>query len=364
MYALRCCRPPGAFHMRHQVTALRRRPHTFETLRGQSFVAQALSSSVCSANISNAYLFSGPHGVGKTSAARLLAAALHGTGRQCIAQSERLSTEKTSIVYADWISGALSVDVIEIDGASHTGINDVRTIREQVLYPPIEYPYKVYIIDEVHMLSQSAFNALLKTIEEPPEYIVFIFATTELQKVPATIRSRCQQFQFQKIQLDDLVSSLHEAAQEEGIPLHDRAAHLIAAESQGSLRDAYMLFDQIKATRTDAEITETLVLDRLGLHGLVVLRKLALAILSEQKTQAETIFQELLAGGSSPANTLTFLMRMFRTAYCLKLELALDDLGFFGITASHIEKLSLVQCEYAVKCCLETLKEITPQLPR
>ncbi len=175
--------------MAYEVTATRKRPQTFEELEGQDFVVASLSNSIASERIAHAYLFAGPRGVGKTSAARILAKSLNcdqgPTAEPCGTCANCIETTRGN-----------ALDVIEIDGASNTSVNDVREIRDEVLFSPSSARYKVYIIDEVHMLSNSAFNALLKTIEEPPPYIVFIFATTEVHKVPATIRSRCQQFNF------------------------------------------------------------------------------------------------------------------------------------------------------------------------
>ena len=175
--------------MAYEVTATRRRPQKFDDLVGQEFVANTLKNTIKSGRIAHAYLFSGPRGCGKTSSARIMAKALN-----C---EKGPTTEPCGECTAcREIAKSSSLDVREIDGASNTSVNDVREIKDEVIFPPQSSRYKIYIIDEVHMLSTSAFNALLKTIEEPPEYVIFIFATTELQKVPATIISRCQQFNF------------------------------------------------------------------------------------------------------------------------------------------------------------------------
>ncbi len=183
--------------MAYEVTATRKRPVTFGELEGQDFVVSTINNALNTERIAHAYLFSGPRGVGKTSAARILAKSLN---------CEKGQSDTPCGVCSNCvsISRGNSLDVIEIDGASNTSVNDIRTIKEEVLFAPNSSKYKVYIIDEVHMLSNSAFNALLKTIEEPPPYIVFIFATTEIQKVPATIRSRCQQFNFRLISVDKI----------------------------------------------------------------------------------------------------------------------------------------------------------------
>ena len=245
--------------MAYEVTATRRRPQKFEDLIGQEFVAATLKNSIQSEKIAHAYLFSGPRGCGKTSTARIFAKALN-------CQNGPTPTPCGECAACREITKGSSLDVIEIDGASNTSVNDVRQIKDEVQFPPNSSRYKVYIIDEVHMLSTSAFNALLKTIEEPPEYVVFIFATTELQKVPATIKSRCQQFNFRLVAIEKIKEQLAAAAAEIGIQADDEALYWIARESTGSMRDAYTLFDQVAAF-SENHITYEKIRDKLGLVG-------------------------------------------------------------------------------------------------
>lgn len=277
--------------MVYEVTATRRRPQKFEDLVGQEFVAQTFKKSIESGKIAHAYLFSGPRGCGKTSTARILAKALN-------CKNGPTATPCGQCEACKEITSGSSLDVIEIDGASNTSVNDVRQIKDEVLFPPNSSRYKIYIIDEVHMLSTSAFNALLKTIEEPPPYVVFIFATTELQKVPATIKSRCQQFNFRLVPIEKVKEQLALAAQEIGIKAEDEALYWIARESTGSMRDSYTLFDQVAAF-SDGEITYEKIRDKLGLVGVDQLNELFTLCVEQKGEQVLLKFDEYLQNGVS-----------------------------------------------------------------
>ena len=296
--------------MAYEVTATRKRPQKFQDLVGQEFVVSTLKNSIQQGRIAHAYLFSGPRGVGKTTSARLLAKALncvHGpTADPCDECDNCRGIAKGS-----------SLDVIEIDGASNTGVNDVRVIKEEVMFPPTSSRYKIYIIDEVHMLSQSAFNALLKTIEEPPEYVVFIFATTETQKVPATIRSRCQQFNFQLIPLETIKGLLAQAAAEMGIEAEDDALFWIAKESTGSMRDAYTLFDQVVAF-SNGRITLAQIREKLGLVGVERINTIMQDVLSANRGASIDKIHDLLAKGVSLEQIVKDFSEYFRTLLLIR----------------------------------------------
>ena len=241
--------------MEYQVSARKFRPGTFEELIGQPHVVQTLRNAILRQQVAHAYLFSGMRGVGKTTAARILAKALNcdkGPTPEPCGQCESCLE----------ITRGNSVDVIEIDGASNTGVDDVRELRENVKFSPFRGTYRIYIIDEVHMLSNSAFNALLKTLEEPPPHAVFIFATTEVHKIPPTITSRCQHFNFRRIPRREIIARLQEVVTHVGVTINERSLGAMARASEGSMRDALSLLDQAVAfggtTITEQDVDEML----------------------------------------------------------------------------------------------------------
>jgi DNA polymerase-3 subunit gamma/tau len=243
--------------MPYKVLARKWRPQVFQDVIGQEHVTQTLINAINSDRLAHAYLFGGPRGVGKTSVARILAKAINcEQGTPGIPCNKCLSCVE--------ITGGSSVDVQEIDGASNRGIDEIRELRENIKYMPASSRYRIYIIDEVHMLTLPAFNALLKTLEEPPSHVKFIFATTESHKVPVTILSRCQRFDFKRISMRQIMGQLGKITSEEGIEISESALALIAREAEGSMRDAESLLDQV-ISFTGSAVEDKHVIDILGI---------------------------------------------------------------------------------------------------
>jgi DNA polymerase-3 subunit gamma/tau len=301
--------------MDYQVSARKYRPGTFDDVIGQPHVVQTLVNAMTTKRIAQAYLFSGTRGVGKTTVARILAKALNceqgPTGMPC-----------GICVNCMEIAQGHSVDVIEIDGASNTSVDDVREIRENVKFTPFKGAYRVYIIDEVHMLSNSAFNALLKTLEEPPPHVVFIFATTEIHKIPATILSRCQHYNFRRIAKTEIIARLRHVAEQDGIKLEERSLAALARASEGSMRDGLSLLDQAVAfggKSIDHAELETL----LGAVPQELLRSLIQAIISQDSAAALRTLSQLIEGGHD------------LRAYCADVVEYLRNLLVVSVTASQ-----------------------------
>ena len=339
--------------MEYQVTATRRRPGRFEDLIGQDFVVATLQKSIDKGKIAHAYLFSGPRGCGKTSSARILAKALN-----CEKGMNR--TPCGECASCKEITKGASLDVIEIDGASNTSVNDVRQIKDEVLFPPNSSRYKIYIIDEVHMLSTSAFNALLKTIEEPPPYIIFIFATTELHKVPATIKSRCQHFNFRLVSVEQLKDTLKDACDELNIKAEEEALYWIAKEATGSVRDAYTLFDQV-ASFSEENITMQKIQEKLGLTSLDSISSLLSFCALGNAKDAINAFNDILQNGVSIEQFITDLASYLRALLLLKQGIEKEALLGFNkerLSKDVLNAWNENQIEIAFSIMLQLYKDV------
>ena len=273
-------------------TALYRkfRPDNFADVKGQDHIVTTLTNQIKANRIGHAYLFCGTRGTGKTTVAKILAKAVN-----CQHPVNGSPCNECEMCKA--IQAGTSMNVIEIDAASNNGVDNIREIREEVTYRPTEGNYKVYIIDEVHMLSTGAFNALLKTLEEPPSYVIFILATTEAHKIPVTILSRCQRYDFHRISIDTIAARLSELLQAEGVEAEEKAVRYVAKAGDGSMRDALSLLDQCIAFYLGQTLTYDKVLEVLGAVDTEVFSRLLRRILAGDVTAAIRILEELIIGG-------------------------------------------------------------------
>ena len=286
------------------------RPQTFDDVVGQMAVTQTLKTQLNNNQLSHAYLFTGSRGTGKTSCAKILAKAVN-----CLNPQDGNPCNCCAACKA--IDSGSCMDVLEIDAASNNGVDNVRDLRDDAIYSPSQVKMRVYIIDEVHMLSISAFNALLKIIEEPPDHLLFILATTELHKVPATILSRCQRFSFRRISQEDIAARLQFVAYQENIDLEDSAARVLSRMADGGMRDALSLLDQC-ASATAGELTAQRVYSCLGIAGEQKAAELLSHIARRDTKQALTLFNRLYAEGKDLSALLDELICMCRDVLILK----------------------------------------------
>ncbi len=299
------------------------RPQTFDEIVGQTHISIPIGRALSEDRLAHAYLFSGPRGTGKTSLAKILAKAVnceHPLGVNPCNECKNCQE----------ITSGASMDVYEIDAASNRGIEEIRALRESVRSLPSVCKKKVYIIDEVHMLTKEAFNALLKTLEEPPSHVLFILATTEPEKIPLTILSRCQRYEFRRISAEDIKKHLLKIAEADEFSLTDEAADLLSVRAEGGLRDALSLLDQCRSAAGDAPLTASLVYDLLGLTGKEEILALASHILRRENAEALGAFHAILQNGKEPAAVLSDLLSHFRDVLMAKIDENAPELSVYG----------------------------------
>lgn len=299
------------------------RPQTFSEVVGQKHISVPLSRAVTEDRLAHAYLFSGPRGTGKTSMAKILAKAVN---CECRRGADPCNACRT----CEEITSGASLDVYEIDAASNRGIEEIRALKESVRSLPTVCRKKVYIIDEVHMLTKEAFNALLKTLEEPPSHVLFILATTEPEKIPLTILSRCQRYEFRRIAAEDISRHLRYVAEQSGFALEEDAADLIAVRAEGGLRDALSLLDQCSGAAGGRPLTAAMVYDLLGLTGKDRILSLAGHVLRRESGAALSEFSAILQDGKEPSTVMTELLGHFRDVMVARIHPDAPELAVYG----------------------------------
>lgn len=309
------------------------RPQTLDKLVGQEHIKKTLTSAIELGKIAHAFLFTGPRGTGKTSTARILAKSLNCKNGPTIHPCGECESCRD-------ITNSVPIDVIEIDAASNRKVEDTQSILEKIQYVPVNGRYKIYIIDEVHMLTNHAFNALLKTLEEPPENVIFILATTEVHKVLDTIKSRCQRFDFRRITTDDIVKHLRYISDEEKINISDDALFTIAKNSAGGMRDSISLLDQLSLLGVSKQVTSEDVNAVLGRISFDILNKLSNKIIEAKPNEAIEILNDIYNSGNEPLQILTNLSEYFKNLLIVKncrKELLCE---LTGLNEPQIEELS------------------------
>jgi len=348
--------------MSYLVLARKWRPQGFDDLVGQEPITRILKNSISQKKIAHAYIFSGPRGVGKTSTARILAKALNckngptpspcGTCASCTA-----------------VKDGTSIDVLEIDGASNNSVEDVRDLREGVKYTPLGGRYKIYIIDEAHMLSPSAFNALLKPLEEPPPHAIFVLATTAPRKIPATIFSRCQHLPFRRISAQNIKERLRHIASSDGIKISDSAIDMVARAADGSMRDSLTILDQV--TAFSSEIDAEGVKDLLGIADTGMLAEISTAVINGDREKIVSVIAELVDKGADLKPFVKDLVGFFRNLLIAKfvkkpeelLELSEDEIKIVGRILPKISPdLLMLMLSEMVKAELDVRSSFSPRL--
>ena len=328
--------------MDYKVISLKYRPQTFDDVVGQDHITKTIRNAIEKDKIGHAYIFSGPRGTGKTTTARILAKRVNCENPQDGNPCNECSSCKE-------ISEDRSLDIVEIDGASNRGIDDIRSLREQVKYPPTKGKYKVFIIDEFHQITKDAFNALLKTLEEPPSYVLFIFATTELQKVIPTILSRCQRFEFKRIAINELIDRLKYICKEEKIDIDDDSLLLIAKKGDGSMRDAQSILEQAAAFSKD-KIDYKMIIDILGIIKEEVYFDLIQSIIMKDINKLLSLINEMIMNGYDIIEFVSEFSNFLRDLYIVKstnstelLETTENVKDNFQKISKNIEERKIIQ---------------------
>ena len=328
--------------MPEQALYLKWRPLSFDDVVGQQHITRTLRNALIRGRIRHAYLFSGPRGTGKTTTARLLAKAVNCKHEDAAARPCNACANCAAI------NGARFLDLIEIDAASHTGVDDVRELRDKIAFAPGEGAYKVYIIDEVHRFSGNAFDALLKTLEEPPDHAIFVLATTEIDKVPATIKSRCLQFEFRRVSLNELTERLSFIAESESLSIEPAALDLIARQGAGSVRDSISLLDQI-VTDPDETVSLELAQNLLGTANSLHVRDLVDALADEDVGRGIHLINSAVDGGSDPRQfgqqIVTYLRNVMlaQTASAALIEATQEEQALYAALAQRFERARLLK---------------------
>ncbi len=318
--------------MVHRVISLRYRPQNFDELTGQNHIVLSLKGAIKSGRIGHALLFAGPRGVGKTTTARIFAKSLN-----CVEGPTVYPCQKCQLCRE--ITLSRSIDVIEIDGASNRGIEEIRSLREGVKYSPLHGRYKIYIIDEVHMLTQEAFNALLKTLEEPPPKVVFVFATTNPTKLPTTILSRCQRFVFKRLSVSEITSRLRTIADKEKIKITENALHYLAIRADGSIRDGESILEQL-ASFIEGEVTEEDVFKLIGFLGNDFYFTLLNKILTVDLSKVIVMLNKGIEDGADPVEIYRGFTNYLRAAFLIRTGVPCE---FVELNSEEIEVLKNIE---------------------
>ena len=334
-------------NLAYLVLARRWRPQQFSDIIGQDHVSQTLTNAIASERIAHSFIFAGPRGVGKTTTARILSKALNcekgPTIKPCNECSNCVSITKGN-----------SLDVLEIDGASNRGIDEIRNLRENIHYAPTQGKYKIYIIDEVHMLTKEAFNALLKTLEEPPSHVIFMFATTEIHRVPATILSRCQRFDFKRIPTNTIILHLKKMCETDKIEIEEDALLEIAKKSDGSMRDAQSILDQIISYSGD-KITAAQVAEILGLIDIDLFFSFTSKIRENNLKDLLLLCQKVFSDGIDLGEFLVGFEEHFRNLLITK---TLQNMEFIHVSESFKERYLKESKEFTENDILQYLQLI------